>query len=93
MFGRYAIKIVQDGRSGSVRYAERDRQYDFYWEFGGDDTVASISVPTPGQWSAALPWAADRCDEVLRRIAKEVCKKKCARCRPRFGDNSIDLVE
>ncbi len=60
MFGRYSIEIVQEGRSGTIRYAERDRRYDFYWEFGGGDTLASITVPTPSQWPTALPWAADR---------------------------------
>ena len=92
MFGRYAIDVLQQGRSGIVRYAEGDNGYDFHWEFGGGETVATITVPTAVQWPAALPWASDRRDQILERVAKVVRKKHCPRCRVRFGDNAIDFV-
>jgi hypothetical protein len=94
MSSRFTIEIIETGRSGSIRYAEGPGQsYDFYWEFGGGEAVASITVPTPAKWAAALPWAADRRDEVLQRVAHQVCRQRCAGCRPRFGDNWIDLIK
>jgi hypothetical protein len=88
------IDIIERGRPGVVRYDEGDgASYDFHWEFGGGDTVAVISVPTVSQWASALPWAADRRDDVLKQISKVVRKKRCPSCTVRITDSSIEFIE
>jgi hypothetical protein len=88
----YSVEIVQRGRDGDIRYVEGDHSYDFYWEFGGADVVGSISVPSREQWAAALPWAAERRDEVLQRVGEEAPRKRCRGCRVAIRERSIDLL-
>ncbi len=90
---RYTVEIIERGRCGDVRYIEGDHSYDFYWEFGGADVVVSISVPSRERWAAALPWAADRRDEVFQRVAEKARRKRCQQCRVEIGERAIDLLQ
>jgi hypothetical protein len=91
---RYAVEIIEEGRSGRVRYSEGlFRSHEFYWEFGGGEAVVLIRVPTPAEWPAALPWAGGRRSEVLERVAAEVCRQRCRGCRPVVTDAWLELLE
>lgn len=88
----YTVRIIDDGRSGRIQYAEGLlHSHEFYWEFGGGDVVVSINVPTPSEWPSALPWAEGRRTEVLERIAAVACRERCRGCRPVVTDSWIEL--
>jgi hypothetical protein len=90
----YAVKIIEEGRSGRIKYSEGlFRSHQFYWEFGGGDAVVVIRIPTPAEWASALPWAADRRTEILDRVAAEVCRLRCRGCRPVVTDAWLELLE
>ena len=94
MFDQFTVTISNDGRSGYVFYSEGLlRKHSFYWEFAGGDVVVSINVPSPVTWTAALPWAAGRRDEVLQRVAEELRRQQCPSCDPRIGDQWIEMVQ
>ncbi len=94
MAEHYAVEIFEEGRSGQIRYSEGPfRSYEFYWEFGAGDAVALISVPTPTDWPARLPWAAARRAEILDRVAAEVCRQRCRGCHPVLSDAWLELLE
>ena len=90
----YSVTITTDGRSGHVQYSEGIlHSHQFYWEFGGGDVVASIDVPRAHEWDRKIPWAAGRRDEVLQRLAEEVCRQQCPTCQPSFDDGWVNLVQ
>ena len=69
------INIIQKGPSGTVQYIEgwlKKNTCDFYFEFGGGDTVAIVTIPAEDKWDAAFPWAAGRRKEILTFVANEV---------------------
>lgn len=82
----WKVEISEDGRSGQVRYSEGLIASTFYWEFGGADTVASISVPTKAKWAKETPWPIERRDEILRRVAEEVIRQRAPKCVAEFDD-------
>ena len=90
----YNVTIIERGRFGSVRYSEGWwRNLEFHWEFGGGDAIAMIRIPTADEWKSQPRWVADRRDEVLERVAHEVCRQRCPNCRVRMTDMWIELVE
>jgi hypothetical protein len=91
----WSIEIKSTGRSGTVEYREEAGSLSFYWEFGGGDAVASISVGDLAKWTAAYPWAIDRRREILERVAQEVIRQKAPNCRADIDDAGgyIDIRE
>lgn len=82
----WRVEIVQSGRSGSVNYQEPSGSISFYWEFGGGDAVAIISVGNSAAWSSRYPWAAERRREILERVAHEVVRQKAPTSRADIDD-------
>jgi len=94
MSDRFAVEIIEEGRSGWIRYSEGAfHAHRFYWEFGGGEAVVLISVPTAEQWPSVVPWAAKRRTEILDRVAIEACRQRCRGCRPVLTDTSLELLE
>lgn len=58
----------------------------FYWEFGGGDTVAIISVGDPASWRSNYPWRIDQRRTILERVAREVIRQKAPKCRSDIDD-------
>jgi hypothetical protein len=72
-----SVEIRKHGRSATIGYAEGTKNaHDFYAELGGGDTLCIISAPSPEEWPRLLPWAADRRELILERIAREVVRQE-----------------
>ena len=82
----WSVEVVQSGRSGSVNYHEPSGCISFYWEFGGDDTVAIIWTGDVALWSSRNAWAVERRREILERVAHEVVRQKAPTCRADIDD-------
>lgn len=78
---QWSVKIIESGRCGTVEYRESAGSMSFYWEFGGGDTVAIVSVGDLASWSSKYPWAVDQRGTVLERVAREVIRQKAPMCR------------
>jgi hypothetical protein len=90
------INIIQNGPSGTVQYMEgwlKKNTCEFYWEFGGDDTVAIVSFPAEDQWDANYPWAAGRRKEILTFVAREVQRTQSPSSTIVWEDKSFRLVK
>lgn len=66
------IEVSQSGRSGHVTYVEGLHRASFYFEFGGGDCIAWLSVPGADDWVRETGLAVDRRDDVLRFVAERV---------------------
>lgn len=83
------VVIEGNGPGGSVTYREGEHAQSFGWDLGGGDVVATIYVPSPGDWDARVPWAAGRRDEVLAALAREVSRQKCRGCRVEIAERWV----
>ncbi len=83
------VRYKSEGRTGYVIFYRNDLTARFYYEFGGGDTVAIISVPTPDQWEkeTAMPLA-DRMP-VLEFIARRVIHDQAPGGKYLIGERDI----
>ncbi len=75
-----SVMIVQNGRDGSVRYADGLRSIEGYWAFGGNDVVTIVSMGSRDDWAQAHEWAVDQRAGVLRFVADEVIRQRAPTC-------------
>jgi len=90
------IKILQKGPSGSIQYTEgwlKKNVCEFYWEFGGGDTVATIWFPAEDKWDAKYPWAVGRHKEIMEFVANEVRNQKSRSSSIKWEDDRFHLVK
>jgi hypothetical protein len=89
----FTVKIVDEGRAGSVTYCEGTMALALWWEFttGG----AYVWAPSPEQWDAywkeSAPGAAGRRDEILARVAAETVRQRATSARSSIDDDGINL--
>lgn len=91
------INIITTGRSGTIQYTQgcffKKNTCEFYWEFGGADTVAIIWFPKDNAaWDTKYPWAAGRRMEVVRDMAEKVRRKQSPRSTLKWEEGSVRLV-
>jgi hypothetical protein len=91
----WKVSVIEAGRSGHIEYLESGHTCKCYWEFGGGDTIAIISVPSAGEWDIKYHWAKGRRHEILNRIANETRKLRAPTASIEWDDqrNCIYLRE
>ena len=90
------IKIIQKGPSGTVQYSEgwlKKNICEFYWEFGGGDTVAIVRIPAEDKWDAKYPWASGRRKEIITFVAEEVRRTQSPASTIKWDADSFSLVK
>jgi len=90
------INIIQKGPSGTVQYIEgflKKNVCEFYFEFGGGDTVAIIWIPAENEWDAKYPWAGGRRKEIITFVAEEVRRKQSPKSTIVWEDKSFRVVQ
>lgn len=68
------VKYLSNGRSGQVLYEGRGASFTMYYEFGGGNVVASISIPDAQHWENETGLSPAYREEVLNFIGKQVVK-------------------
>jgi hypothetical protein len=90
-----AVKIINQGSSGKVQYIEgwlKKNICEFYFEFGGADTVAIVTVPSEEKWDTAYPWARGRRQEIITFVAEEVHRTQAPSSRIVWEAGGFRLV-
>ncbi len=90
------INIIQKGPSGTVQYIEgwlKKNICEFYFEFGGGDTVAIITIPTENTWDVKYPWASGRRKEILTFVAEELRQTQAPSSTIVWGDGYFSLMQ
>ena len=67
----WSVTVLENGRSGTVEYRDPLASHSFYWELGGGDVIAIISVSDPTH----LPSNDHRRAEILDRVATEAIRQ------------------
>ena len=85
---------IEGSPGGSVRYREGAHEHRFDWELAAKPpSLGYVYVPTYERWPHAVPWAPDRREEILERVAVEVRRQKCPGCRWEVEETMIHLWE
>lgn len=83
------FEISQDGRGGQVIARLDSGSHAFWWEFGGGNCIAFISVPTAEQWSRIPALAPHPRAALLQAMADNVRQRQCPGARAIIGVDSI----
>jgi hypothetical protein len=79
---------------GSVWYREGPHEHRFDWELAAEEpSVCFVYVPAYERWASAVPWAPERREEILHRVAAEVQRQKCRGCRWELEETAIHFYE
>lgn len=90
------VNIIGSGRSGTIQYIEgwwKKKTYEFYWEFGGGDTIAIIWFPAEDKWNEKYPDARGRRKEIMRDVAKKMRRKQAPLSTIKWENDSFSLVK
>jgi hypothetical protein len=85
--------LIDHGKGGWLTYGEGGETARFSWKLAGKEgtLVAWVIVPTSKRWAEDVPWAADRRDEILDRIARELLRQRCPTCRVLIQKDAIEM--
>lgn len=83
------VRYENEGRTGYVIFYRNDLTARFYYEFGGGDTVAIITIPTPDRWEAETKMPLSDRQTVLEFIAKRVIRDQAQGCKYFIGESDI----
>lgn len=86
------VTITEQGRSGSVTYAEEGHAISGWWEFGGGDVVVVVSMGTRQHWERSHPWALDQRAGILRTVAGEVIRQRAPSCTADIDEERGDIL-
>ena len=90
------VNIIENGRSGTIQYIEgwwKKKTYEFYWEFGAEDTLAIVWFPSEDKWDIQYPWARGRHQEIISDMATKVRRKMAPLSKIKWEDNVFELVK
>lgn len=90
------IKVITSGRSVKILYTEgwlKKNTCEFYWEFGGGETVAIVWFPAETEWGAKYPWAKGWRREILDFVAEQTHRRQVPSTRIKWDGDCLLLVE
>jgi hypothetical protein len=89
--GRFPGKVLfaESGREGAVIVELASGRHDFYWEFGGGDCVAIVSLPRAHEWTKFPALAPHPRDAFVAALAREVGAKQCPSARIEITPDAI----
>ncbi len=93
--GRPQLLYREQGRDGYLRFDNGQTVFDMYWEFGGGDVLAIITVPAPRDWAQQTRMPLSQRTETLEFIARQVIQDKTSTGRNRYaiGDDTIKIFD
>jgi hypothetical protein len=83
------IEFVSYGREGAVLYREGLNEIRFYMEFGGNDVVFYLSIPSTSEWENTTGFSLQERNRILTFVATETQKYQAPLCNYRIEDKAI----
>lgn len=85
------LHYADEGRSGRVIYSDHLGDIAFYYEFGGGDCVAIISVPGEAEWTKTTKRPLTERETILRFVAENATRDQTAHGRWQLLENWIEI--
>lgn len=76
------------GREGEMGYESKEGSFKMYWEMGGNDVLAIISVPSMERWEAATKIPVEKREAILHFIGE-----KAVEMQTTGGKGSFEIQE
>jgi hypothetical protein len=86
-----SIQYISDGRGGTVIYADETSSIRIYYEFGANDCVAILFIPTADRWEQETGRALSERNAILHWIAERVCQDQVSQGYYQITDGFIEL--
>jgi hypothetical protein len=87
------VTIETSGRGGTIWYRDEAGKIPFDWEFGGQDCIAIIFLPTEKQWRDAYQRSTEAAEQIVAFVAAEAIRQKSPGCVSRISDRWIDIMK
>lgn len=85
------LLYANQGRSGRVIYQDSISTLDFYFEFGGNDCVAIITVPSQKDWKQETGRKTEERNDILEFIAAQATKDQAPGGFYRIEEDAITI--
>lgn len=79
-----SLSYASNGRDGRVVFNHPKTSFDLYYEFGGKDVLAIISIPTSERWTRDTNLPLDLRPATLDFIARQVIRDQTTKPGARF---------
>ena len=83
------VSVRSDGRCGQLDVGLGGTHHAFWWEFGGGDCIAIVTVPTADEWTSLPGLASYPRATVLEALAREVVRLQCPGARYEIEKQAI----
>lgn len=70
------VTFTQEGRSGSFSYSSGAGSFSSWWEFGGGDVIAILSIPNPAYWEKETGIPLAERTAILQYIGSEAIRQQ-----------------
>lgn len=94
VFGFSLVKRVtftNDGRSGQIVYTDIRGAIEFYFEFGGGNCLAIVTVPDYEEWSAQTGRNALERASILNFVGSEIVRQQAPGGKYVITDEAIEV--
>ena len=85
------IEYEEAGRGGTIIYIEGETRLKFYYEFGGNNCIVFIMIPTEQSWETETGIALTERKDIIEFIASTVHREKVPSSRIEINSSSISF--
>ena len=87
------LSYISMGRGGTVLYKDDVGEVKFDYEFGGNNCVAIIFVPTPAAWVQHTNRPLEERDAIIEYVAQTALRDQVSNGYYQISDNYIELFK
>jgi hypothetical protein len=86
------VDVRATGRCGQVMVSLGPGEASFYWEYGGGDCIAIVSVPSEEEWTSTAPLREYPRNDFLDALARELIGLQCPGARFEVSSRFIHIL-
>lgn len=85
------LYYINQGRGGYVVYKDGKNDINFFFEYGGNNCVAIIYIPTTNEWTDKTTRALTERQSILTFIAEQTIRDQAPNSYYKISDNCIEI--
>jgi len=85
------LTYSNEGRCGQVRYRDSVSEIRFDFEFGGQNCIAMIFIPSKEKWCKETNRKIEERDDIIRFVAQQATKDQTSNGRYEILDGWIEI--
>ena len=85
------LEYINEGRGGYVVYNDGQKSLKFFFEYGGENCVVIIYVPTNQEWAKKTKRPIEDRQAILTFVAEQSIKDQAPGCYYEISDSCINI--